>query len=256
MVLSEVPPHFPNTSKKKGDSGRRRLLAAPGGPCLTLTMTRLLLLRHAESEWNAQGRWQGVADPPLSARGERQAARAGELLRGQGISSAVSSDLIRARTTATILARALGMPGPVGVDADLREYDVGAWSGLTRDEIEARWPGAIDQWRSGRLEATPGGEKRSLFVARITAAASRAAAARPGQNTLVITHGGLIGALARSLGADPGRVPHLAGRWIDATPAGLEAGPTVCLLVADATPTSGDDLEALSPSGVMDTGRR
>jgi broad specificity phosphatase PhoE len=158
---------------------------------------------------------------------------------------------LRARATATRLAAALELP--VALDADLREYDVGAWSGLTRVEIEAQWPGAISEWRMGQLAATPGGEKGDSFILRVTAALRRAAAARPDQTTLVITHGGVIGALARTLGADPGRVAHLAGRWIDVTPAGLQAGPVVVLLAPE---TSRNDQPAPSPSGVMDTGAR
>jgi broad specificity phosphatase PhoE len=193
-------------------------------------VTRLLLLRHAESEWNAQGRWQGLADPPLSPRGEVQAERAGPLLAGLDISAVVSSDLQRARVTAARIAPALSLTGPLGVDAGLREYDVGAWSGLTRPEIEAGWPGAIDDWRHGRLVATPDGEKRDCFVARISAAVARHAAARPDGTTLVVTHGGVIGALCRSLGWPGRRFVHLAGVWIDAGPEGLRAGPFVSLL--------------------------
>lgn len=211
-------------------------------------MTRLLLLRHGESEWNAAGRWQGQADPPLSRWGEQQARRACELLAGPeyAISAVVSSDLERAQATAGILASALKVP--LSLDPDLREHDVGTWSGLTRSEIEAEWPGAIADWRSGRLAATPGGERRDALVARVKAAVTRISEARPGQTTLVITHGGVIGALSRSLGADPGGVAHLAGRWFEMTPAGLHAGAAVVLLEPDAT--------ARPPSGVMDTGAR
>lgn len=197
-------------------------------------MTRLLLLRHAESEWNAQGRWQGWADPPLSALGERQAATAGELLRPLGFTAAVASDLHRARRTAELAAAAMDLPGPVHIDAGLREYDVGDWSGLTRLEIESRWPGALDDWRHGRLVATPGGEIRDTFVARIAAAVTRVAARRPGGTVLVITHGGVISALERSLGTDQRRLAHLGGRWIEASGEGLAAGDAMFLFDPDA----------------------
>ena len=197
-------------------------------------MTRLLLLRHAESEWNAQGRWQGLADPPLSPRGLQQAGAAGALLGGYGITALASSHLHRARTTAESIAPALGLSRRLVIDADLREYDVGRWSGLTRPEIEAEWPGGIEDWRHGRLAATPGGETRDGFVARITAAVSRLAATRPAETYLVITHGGVIGALERSLGAEPRRLAHLAGRWIGAGPEGLRAEEDVFLFDPDA----------------------
>ena len=199
-------------------------------------MTRLLLLRHAESQWNAEGRWQGIADPPLSAAGEEQAAAAGELLRPFGFAAIVSSDLRRARRTAEVLATALGGTPPA-IEPELREYDVGDWSGLTRSEIETRWPGAIAAWREGRLASTPHGERRDAAVRRVATALRRVAAAGPGGPVLVITHGGVIGSLATSLGAEPARVGHLAGRWFDARPDGLAAGPPVDLLaLADLTP--------------------
>lgn len=225
-----------------------RLAAGRPSPCLTQEVTRLLLLRHAESDWNAAGRWQGLADPALSARGEEQAASAGGLLAGYGLSAVVSSDLQRARATAASVAAGLRLPAPA-VDAGLREYDVGDWSGLTRPEIEARWPGGIDDWREGRLVSTPHGERRDVFVTRITAAVERVAAAHPNTRVVVVTHGGVISALARSLGIDAGRVPHLAGRWIDAGPMGLRAGLEVFLLDRDSSYASADE-------GVLDTGGR
>jgi broad specificity phosphatase PhoE len=171
-------------------------LRLPGGGLLdSVAVTWMLLLRHAESEWNASGRWQGWADPPLSPEGERQAIEAGRRLRPIGFTAAVASDLRRARRTAE-----LAFGGPVQIDAGLREYDVGEWSGLSRAEIETRWPGALEDWHQGRLVATPGGEIRDTFVARIAAAVTRVGAAHPGGIVLVITHGGVISALERSLG--------------------------------------------------------
>jgi len=191
-------------------------------------VTRLLLLRHAESEWNAQGRWQGLADPPLSDRGELQATRAGPRLAATGFTTLVASDLQRARNTARLIAPALGLA--VAVDPGLREYDVGQWSGLTRPEIEQRWPGALDHWRNGRLLRIPGGERRDVFVARIAATVARLGAANPGQVMLVITHGGVISALERSLAAEPRRLGHLSGRWVRADDAGLHPEAAVELM--------------------------
>jgi broad specificity phosphatase PhoE len=196
-------------------------------------VTRLLLLRHGESEWNAAGRWQGWADPPLSPEGEAQASEAGRLLQGVGFTAAASSDLQRARRTAELAGGALGLDA-VHVDAGLREYDVGEWSGLTRAEIETRWPGALDDWRHGRLVATPGGETRDTFVARVAAAVTRLGARFSGGTVLVVTHGGVIGALERSLGADQRRLAHLGGRWVEAAADGLRAGEAVFLFEPDA----------------------
>lgn len=211
------------------------------------SVTRLLLLRHAESEWNAEGRWQGLADPPLSPRGESQAAHAGRLLGAAGVTAVVSSDLQRARATAERIAADLPGAGPVTLEPELREYDVGAWSGLTKAEIEAGWPGAIDDWRQGRLFSTPGGEKRDVFVARICGAVMRLADERPGEVVLVVTHGGVIGALCRTLGAPGRRFGHLAGVWVGAGGTGLGLGPFISLLDADARWTRNDDRRRHQP---------
>ena len=221
-------------------------------------MTRLLLLRHAESEWNAQGRWQGIADPPLSPRGEEQATLAGQLLRPVGLTAVVSSDLRRARATAERIARELPVRGPLGVEAGLREYDLGAWSGLNRAEIEQRWPGEIDEWRQGVLFATPGGERRDEFVVRIAAAVARVASRWPEDTVLVITHGGVISALVRSLGAPPRRFTHLAGLWIDADEGRLRPGTEVSLLAPGRPGSDQGEASELSATaaGVIDTGDR
>jgi len=188
-------------------------------------VSRLLVLRHGESEWNAQGRWQGWADPPLSELGRRQAVEAGKRLRHEGFTAVASSDLLRARRTAELAAGAMGLPIDVHLEADLREFDVGLWSGLTRAQIEVAWPVEFADWRAGRRDRAPGGEVREAFVARLVAAVERVAAVFAGQTTLVISHGGAIGSLERSLGVKPDRPTHLGGRWIEATTEGLRPGP-------------------------------
>src|SRR3974390_1149426 len=103
--------------------------------------SRLLLLRHAQSEWNAEGRWQGWADPPLSGEGDAQIAEAAAQLEGQRFDLVVTSDLLRARQTAERLLDSLEIDVECRVEPGLREFDAGEWSGLTRDQIEQRWPG-------------------------------------------------------------------------------------------------------------------
>src|SRR4249919_1885580 len=98
------------------------------------TKTRVLLARHGQSEWNSAGRWQGQADPPLSALGRKQAIHAAERI--GAVDAIIASDLQRAAETAFIIAEAIGV-GPVITEPQLRERNVGEWSGLTRDEIEA-----------------------------------------------------------------------------------------------------------------------
>lgn len=172
---------------------------------------RVLLVRHGESIWNAEGRWQGSADPPLSAAGRAQAAELAELLRDERIDAVVTSDLVRASETAAIVADALGLAAPV-VDARLRERDVGEISGHTREQIEAKWPGLLDQWRRGDLDQMPGGE--TDITPRVTAAIEAVATAPHGSCVLVITHGGVIGAIDRWLGTEYMRVGNVQGRWL------------------------------------------
>ena len=191
-------------------------------------MARLLLLRHGQSTWNAQRRWQGWADPPLSGLGESQArAMAAVLAGGPTFAGAISSDLRRSVDTARILADELGV-GAAEVEPDLRERDVGDWSGRTTDEIEDIWPGAIAAWRAGLLPGPPGGEPEVAFTARVVGAVERLAS-RSGGPLLVVTHGGVIRALERHLGGDPSSTANLCGRWVQG-----EAG--LCLAQAVALP--------------------
>ena len=196
-------------------------------------MARLLLLRHAQSTWNAEGRWQGWADAPLSPAGEGQARAMAAMLADldEDFAGAVSSDLARSLDTARIVADVLGL-GQVAVEPDLRERDVGDWSGRTTDEIELIWPGAIDAWRAGRLERPPGGEHEPSFRQRVVGAVERLAA-RPGGPLVVVTHGGVIRAVERHLGGDPRSTANLSGRWVDSDDDGLRPGPVVALPVQE-----------------------
>ena len=172
----------------------------------------MLCVRHAESVWNADGRWQGHADPPLSDRGRRDARAAAASVR-DAVDRVVASDLARARETAEIVAAELGIDD-VEIEADLREIDVGEWSGLTGDQIEERWPGGIDGWRAGTF-APPGAEDQRAFLDRVLRGLS-GVAARDDRPALVVTHGGAVGRLERHLGVHPGvPLPRLCGRWFE-----------------------------------------
>lgn len=189
----------------------------PASPSRTFTgvppTTRhLLVVRHGQSTWNADGRWQGQADPPLSPLGEAQARAAAPALVDMGFVGVVASDLQRARRTAEILAAPLSLA--VQLDAGLREIDVGDWTGLTRAEIESRWPGELAAWSEGRSESPLGGETRTHLADRArTTVARLAGAATAGDRVLVVSHGALIRNLDRVLGVKPQPMPNLAGRW-------------------------------------------
>jgi len=193
---------------------------------------RVLMLRHGQSEWNAERRWQGWADPPLTDLGVAQAHAAAERLQGLGLEAVATSDLRRARMTAEVIADRLQLAS-VLVDPDLRERDVGQWSGLTTDEIEARWPGQLDAWRQGRLASPPGGEADMLPC--VLPAIERRLAT--GQAWLVVAHGGVIHAVDRHLGADPTPVYNLCGRWVETGPDGPYAGDVVLVPEVDSPTT-------------------
>jgi probable phosphoglycerate mutase len=157
-------------------------------------VTTILLARHGETDWNLEGRFQGQLDPPLNETGRRQATALAAALAGDGVTAVYSSDLQRASETAAIVAARLELP--VRPDRRLREIDVGAWSGLTRTEVEERFPAGYSRWRAGDLSGH-GGETREELAARVHEAVLSIAAAHPDENVLVVTHGGAVRALQR-----------------------------------------------------------
>lgn len=151
---------------------------------------RLLLVRHGESEWNAAGRLQGQADPPLSELGRHQAARMAARLVDEPIDAIVASDLVRASDTARALADAVSMP--VLPRSDLREVDLGSWTGVSRSEIEASDPEAWRRWRIEGVEGWEGGERYADAMERVAAAVRSIAADWDGRTVVAVTHGGCI----------------------------------------------------------------
>jgi probable phosphoglycerate mutase len=150
---------------------------------------RLLLVRHGETAWNAVGRLQGHSDIPLNDNGRAQAKALAAKLAVHGITRVWSSDLARARETASIVAAHLGLAEPA-VEADLRERRFGIFEGLTRDEILARYP---REWRAyqARTETPEGGEPRESSIGRLAAALARLHA-QTADTALVISHGGIM----------------------------------------------------------------
>ena len=185
----------------------------------------MLLVRHAQSEWNADGRWQGWADPPLSPAGAAaaHAARAHPAL--DSIDAVASSDLARALTTAELLAAGRDWPGVLPLRG-LRERGAGDWTGLTRAEIEVRWPGAL----AARFADIPGGESVTAVTARAVAALHRIAEHHPGRSVLAISHGALIRGLAHHLGATPEHLPNLGGLWVEVGTGRIRPGEAADLL--------------------------
>lgn len=175
-------------------------------------MTRIVLVRHGQSTWNADGRWQGRADPPLSALGVRQAEVAAETIEQFGITRVFASPLQRAHQTATVLADRLGLP--VESDRRLEERDAGEWTGKTRTEIEAGWPGFL---RNG--DRPKGFETDDVLHHRALRAMGDIGQLAD-EPVVVISHGGLIRVVERALGSEPHSVPNLGGLDIRRDPDG------------------------------------
>ena len=110
-------------------------------------MTVILLARHGQSDWNRERRWQGHADRPLTDEGKRQAGALADRLEDIPVDAIYSSDLRRARETAEVVAERRGLE--IHERSELREVDVGSWSGLTRDEAEERFPEDFARWLRG-----------------------------------------------------------------------------------------------------------
>lgn len=152
-------------------------------------MTTILLARHGETDWNREGRFQGHADPPLNRTGRAQAVDLSVALMAEQLAAVYSSPLRRALETADVVAASHGLE-PVPLD-DLREVDVGSWSGLTRAEVEERFPAQFARWLD-HGQGWEDGETYEEMGRRAVDALLRVAAAHDGERVLAVTHGGPI----------------------------------------------------------------
>jgi broad specificity phosphatase PhoE len=162
--------------------------------------TTIVLVRHGETDWNRDNRFQGHADPPLNDNGRAQARVLAAELRTQRFAAAYTSPLRRAAETAAILSDGLELEAVP--ETSLKEVDVGSWTGLTRTEGEVRDPVGFARW----LEYGAGwvdGETYDELGARVVAGLVRIAARHDGDHVLAVTHGGPI----RSALAAAERVP-------------------------------------------------
>ena len=164
---------------------------------------RLYLVRHAESTWNAEGRVQGQADPPLSEMGVTQAAQLAARFRGEPITAVYASPLQRARQTAEHIAAALNLT--VHGDERLKEHNMGLFTGLVWMDIVRQFPDFAQAWMEQAMDM-PGGEKQRAFRARAAGAIDDIVARHTGERVVVVSHGGILGEyLAHLLELDPMR---------------------------------------------------
>ncbi len=154
----------------------------------------LVWTRHAESTWNALGRWQGQSDPGLTPTGLEQAAALAVQLAADPPARVVTSDLRRAAQTARIVAEHLGLEAER--DARLRERNLGVWTGLQHHQVAARWPDELEAVRARDLHLRPpGGESLLEVRVRVADWLREHQTSLRGRCTVVVTHGGLLRAL-------------------------------------------------------------
>ena len=168
--------------------------------------TKILAIRHGETVWNSEGRYQGQTDVALNAAGHEQAEGVARALAGERIDAVYSSDLLRAMQTAQVLATQTGLP--LRLAEDLRDHHFGAFQGLLAAEIDARWPDDHRRWLRREPDFGPaGGETRREFSDRCVGAVLRQAREHPGQTLAIVCHGGVLDCLYRAAHGLPLDVP-------------------------------------------------
>lgn len=163
-------------------------------------MTRLLLVRHGETNLNTQSRMQGQSDEPLNERGRGQAEALRERLAGETVHAVYASDLRRAWETATLIGCM-----PVTADPRLREMNFGEWEGLSYADIQARDKDVLARWGAEVMDFTPpGGENLRQFAKRVEPVLGELAQKHEKETVLIVAHGGSLQLLiALALGLSP-----------------------------------------------------
>jgi len=150
-------------------------------------MTTLVLIRHGQTDWNVEGRWQGQADPPLNDRGREQARRVAEYQSQFGFAALYSSDLRRAMETAQIIGAEMGLS--VIPEPRLREINLGKWQGMLSANIQAQYPDEFRCWHESPLTAhPPDGEDISTLAVRVLEAINEIIARYPKRRIGLVAH--------------------------------------------------------------------
>lgn len=156
--------------------------------------TRVTLIRHGQTEWNLQGRFQGAQDSPLTARGIKQAQATRARVAALGASAVYTSDLLRAQRTAEILTHELSVP--LYVDPRLRERSFGLFEGKTTDEMRAQHPHEFAQMKgSDPAYAVPGGESKTEVLARLCPFLAELTERHAGEHVVLVSHGATLSVL-------------------------------------------------------------
>lgn len=157
-------------------------------------MTRLIIIRHGQTLWNSQRKYQGHSDIALSDTGIKQAEAVAVRLATEKIHAVYASDLSRAFKTAECIAVKHNLT--VSQMPALREIKFGDWEGLTYDQISARWPGLLGKlWTTPDELQIPGGESFHQLKARAYTAIEKIVVEHPEQTVAVVAHGGTIGTI-------------------------------------------------------------
>jgi alpha-ribazole phosphatase len=157
-------------------------------------VTRFVLIRHGETDWNKEGRYQGHTDVPLNAKGREQAEAMAEALKNRPLQAIYASDLQRARDTAEILAAATG--APMHVDPRLREIDLGEWEGRLSADIQKTDMDLLTRRRVDPLDTfPPGGEGVRQVMARVVPLLDEIARRHPDSRVALVSHGTTLAAV-------------------------------------------------------------
>ncbi len=154
-------------------------------------MTSIYLVRHGETAWNAEGRFQGQSDTPLNEKGKQQANALGQHFKGKSLTAIYTSDLQRAWETARIIGSYHTLA--IMKHSGLREMSFGSWEGMDYDQIQDRYPDELASWQNNILNTSPpGGENLEQLAVRVQVVYDHICQKHKNDTLLVVAHGGVI----------------------------------------------------------------
>lgn len=154
-------------------------------------MTHIYLVRHGETAWNVEGRFQGQSDTPINETGRQQADALGRYLKGKNLQAIYTSDLIRALDTSRIIAAYHNVD--IKPDPRLRELNFGSWEGMDYYEIQSKHPIVLTEWQENILKtAPPGGESLEQLAMRVQVVYEHIISTELKGEILIVAHGGVL----------------------------------------------------------------